>query len=148
MRAPFMTIWPGSMSKLFFEKLENLDTGYTRNLKEVLSQLNYNAQGLVPAIAQQYDTGEVLMQAWMNAEAISRTLDSGKVCYWSRSRKKFWTKGEESGHTQTLKALQIDCDGDSLLLQVDQNGPACHTNRPSCFYLMVKEDKVVISSDN
>ena len=136
------------MSKAFFKNLEVYDPGHISNLKKVLAELNYNTQGLVPAIAQQYDTGEVLMQAWMNAEAISRTLSSGKVCYWSRSRNKFWTKGEESGHTQTLKELRIDCDGDSLLLQVDQNGPACHTNRPSCFYLKVEADSVVISSQN
>ena len=136
------------MSKLFFKNLETHDTGQISKLKQVLAELNYNTQGLVPAIAQQFDTGEVLMQAWMNAEAISRTLSSGKVCYWSRSREKFWTKGEESGHTQTLKELRIDCDGDSLLLKVDQKGPACHTNRSSCFYLRVEADTVVISSQN
>ena len=134
------------MSKQFFKRLEKEPRGYAHALDDVVAELNYNAKGLVPAIAQQYDTGEVLMQAWMNAESISRTLSSGKVCYWSRSRNRFWTKGEESGHTQSLKELRIDCDGDSLLLLVDQSGPACHTNRDSCFYFKVEQDKVVITS--
>jgi len=134
------------MSKQFFKMLENEQTGYASPLNEVMAELNFNENGLIPAIAQQFDTGEVLMQAWMNAESISRTLSSNKVCYWSRSRNKFWTKGEESGHTQKLKELRIDCDGDSLLLLVDQSGPACHTNRASCFYLKVEDNKVIILS--
>ena len=132
------------MSRQFFRDIENEKTGYTHALNEVLAELNYNADGLIPAIAQQFNTGEVLMQAWMNAESISRTLSSGMVCYWSRSRGKFWTKGEESGYTQKLIDLRIDCDGDSLLMQVDQTGPACHTSKSSCFYLKVDESAVVI----
>ncbi|MEM7423173.1 MAG: phosphoribosyl-AMP cyclohydrolase [Pseudomonadota bacterium] len=101
--------------------------------------LVYNDAGLIPAIAQQHDTGEILMMAWMNARAVSQTLASGKVTYWSRSRQSFWIKGETSGHTQKLVDLRIDCDRDCLLLLVDQTGPACHTNRRSCFYTAVRD---------
>ena len=99
--------------------------------------LRYNDQGLIPAIAQDHATGEVLMMAWMNAEAVVRTLDSGRVTYWSRSRASFWVKGESSGHVQELVELRIDCDRDCLLAVVRQTGPACHTNRRSCFYTSV-----------
>lgn len=101
--------------------------------------LRYNDQGLIPAIAQDDTTGEVLMMAWMNAEAVSRTLDTGRVTYWSRSRQAFWVKGETSGHTQTLKSFRVDCDRDCLLLRIDQTGPACHTNRRSCFYTEIRD---------
>ena len=100
--------------------------------------LSYNADGLIPAIAQQHDTGEVLMLAWMNAEAVAETLSSGRVTYWSRSRQQFWKKGETSGHVQHLIELRVDCDRDCLLLRVEQTGPACHTNRRSCFYTAVQ----------
>ncbi|MBV1863316.1 MAG: phosphoribosyl-AMP cyclohydrolase [Rhodobacteraceae bacterium] len=102
------------------------------------ASLKYNGQGLVPAIAQQQGSGEVLMMAWMNAEAVQRSIDSGKVTYWSRSRQAFWVKGESSGHTQRLIAMAVDCDRDCLLVTVDQQGPACHTNRRSCFYTAVE----------
>lgn len=102
--------------------------------------LPFNADGLLPAIAQQVDSGEVLMLAWMNREAILETLSSGRVCYWSRSRQRLWRKVETSGHHQTLKELRIDCDGDTLLLLVDQQGAACHTRRSSCFYHAVRGD--------
>lgn len=102
------------------------------------NNLKFNEKGLIPAIAQQYDSGEVLMLAWMNKDAIKETLTSGKVTYWSRSRQSFWKKGETSGHVQTLKSLRFDCDRDCLLLLVDQTGPACHTNRRSCFYTEVQ----------
>ena len=105
--------------------------------------LVYNEQGLIPAIAQEDDTGDVLMMAWMNAEAVSRTLKSGHVTYWSRSRQAFWVKGETSGHTQELVDLRIDCDSDCLLLRVRQVGPACHTNRKSCFYTGVRDGEEV-----
>ena len=95
--------------------------------------LKYDANGLISAIAQSPE-GEVLMMAWMNAEALQRTLDTGHVTYWSRSRQAFWAKGETSGHVQRLIELRVDCDRDTLLLIVDQQGPACHTNRRSCFY--------------
>jgi len=105
--------------------------------------LVFNEQGLIPAIAQQADTGDVLMMAWMNAEAVSRTLKNGRVTYWSRSRQEFWVKGETSGHTQELVDLRIDCDRDCLLLRVRQVGPACHTNRKSCFYTAVRDSEEV-----
>ncbi|PKQ11819.1 MAG: phosphoribosyl-AMP cyclohydrolase [Alphaproteobacteria bacterium HGW-Alphaproteobacteria-1] len=101
--------------------------------------LKYDARGLIPAIAQEVETGEVLMMAWMNSEAVARTLATGRVTYWSRSRAAFWVKGESSGHVQELVEMRIDCDRDCLLLQVRQTGPACHTNRRSCFYLAVQD---------
>ncbi|CCQ74259.1 phosphoribosyl-AMP cyclohydrolase [Magnetospira sp. QH-2] len=100
-----------------------------------LENLKYNADGLIPAIAQQHDTGEVLMMAWMNKDSIEETLRTGQVCYWSRSRSQYWRKGESSGQVQKLKDLRWDCDGDTLLLQVDQLGVACHTGRRNCFFL-------------
>lgn len=102
--------------------------------------LVYNSDGLIPCIAQQHDTGEVLMMAWMNVEAVLETLASRRVTYWSRSRQAFWKKGESSGHVQHLVDLRVDCDRDCLLAQVDQTGPACHTNRRSCFYTAIRED--------
>ena len=101
------------------------------------STLTFNDQGLLPAIAQDADSGEVLMLAWMNAESVARSLESGKVTYWSRSRSAFWVKGDTSGHTQELVDMRIDCDRDCILVQVRQTGPACHTNRRSCFYTSV-----------
>ncbi|SHE67328.1 phosphoribosyl-AMP cyclohydrolase [Ruegeria intermedia] len=111
------------------------------------STLKFNEAGLIPAIAQQHDTGEVLMMAWMNAEAVRKTLDTGRVTYWSRSRQAFWIKGESSGHVQKLVDLRVDCDRDCLLVLVDQTGPACHTNRRSCFYTAVRDgDEVELMS--
>jgi phosphoribosyl-AMP cyclohydrolase len=101
--------------------------------------LRYDDRGLIPAIAQDHRTGEVLMMAWMNAESLKRTLDTGLVTYWSRSRQAFWAKGETSGHVQRLVEARIDCDRDCLLLQVTQEGPACHTNRRSCFYTALRD---------
>ena len=100
--------------------------------------LRFNADGLVPVIAQEADTGEVLMLAWMNAEAVARSLHSGRVTYWSRSRQAFWVKGETSGHVQHLIELRLDCDRDCLLALVRQEGPACHTNRRSCFFTAIR----------
>ena len=133
------------MSKRFFEQLETLSKGNKTRLKSVLQQLKFNEQGLIPVIAQQQATGEVLMLAWMNLEALERTLSTGQVCYWSRSRQKLWFKGETSGHTQALIELRMDCDGDTLLCIVDQKGPACHTNRANCFYLSVNGEYVVVN---
>ena len=96
--------------------------------------------GLIPAVAQDAATGEILMMAWMNGEALLRTLETGRVTYWSRSRQAFWAKGETSGHVQTLVEMRVDCDRDCLLMQVEQVGPACHTNRRSCFYTRVHPD--------
>ncbi|MGY3436560.1 MULTISPECIES: phosphoribosyl-AMP cyclohydrolase [unclassified Marinovum] len=101
--------------------------------------LVYNDAGLIPAIAQDATSGEVLMMAWMNAEAVARTLASGKVTYWSRSRQSFWVKGESSGHVQGLVSFRVDCDRDCLVVTVNQSGPACHTNRRSCFYTEVRD---------
>ncbi|MCF6316295.1 MAG: phosphoribosyl-AMP cyclohydrolase [Marinosulfonomonas sp.] len=100
--------------------------------------LKFDHKGLIPAIAQAEGSGEVLMMAWMNAEAVSRTLTSGRVTYWSRSRQAFWIKGETSGHVQELVELRVDCDRDCLLVIVRQTGPACHTMRRSCFYTAVQ----------
>jgi phosphoribosyl-AMP cyclohydrolase len=101
--------------------------------------LKFDAAGLLPVIAQQEGTGEVLMLAWMNAQAVAKTLETRKVTYWSRSRQAFWVKGETSGHTQELVDLRVDCDRDCLLAIVRQTGPACHTNRRSCFYTSVTD---------
>ncbi|MFZ5963745.1 phosphoribosyl-AMP cyclohydrolase [Thalassococcus sp. BH17M4-6] len=101
--------------------------------------LVYDEKGLIPAIAQDAQSGEVLMMAWMNAESVAQTLESGRVTYWSRSRQSFWIKGETSGHVQKLVDLRVDCDRDCLLVLVDQTGPACHTNRRSCFYTGIRD---------
>jgi phosphoribosyl-AMP cyclohydrolase len=101
------------------------------------SSLRFDDRGLIPAIAQQHDTGEVLMLAWMNAASIAATLAEGRVIYWSRSRNAFWRKGDTSGHVQHLVEMRLDCDRDCLLLRVDQTGPACHTGRRSCFYTAI-----------
>lgn len=103
------------------------------------ASLRFDDRGLIPAIAQDHISGEVLMLAWMNADAITKTLEGGRVTYWSRSRTAFWTKGETSGHTQRLVEMRLDCDRDCLLLLVEQTGPACHTNRRSCFYTAVRK---------
>jgi len=105
--------------------------------------LRYNDAGLVPAIAQDAASGEVLMMAWMNADSIGKTLASGQVTYWSRSRGEFWEKGATSGHVQRLVEMRVDCDRDCLLLLVEQTGPACHTGRRSCFYTAVREGSEV-----
>jgi len=102
--------------------------------------LIYDSNGLIPCIAQQHDTGEVLMMAWMNADAVAKSLKTKRVTYWSRSRQAFWIKGETSGHTQELIDLRLDCDRDCLLVIVRQTGAACHTNRRSCFYTSVTSD--------
>ena len=101
--------------------------------------LAYDSNGLIPAIAQDHGTGEVLMLAWMNAGAVAQTLATGRVTYWSRSRAAFWIKGETSGHTQRLVELRVDCDRDCVLVLVAQEGPACHTNRRTCFYTAVRD---------
>lgn len=102
------------------------------------STLLYNDAGLIPAIAQDAETGEVLMMAWMNAQAVTQTLETGRVTYWSRSRQEFWVKGATSGHTQELIDFRVDCDRDCLLFTVNQAGPACHTGRRTCFYTQIE----------
>jgi phosphoribosyl-AMP cyclohydrolase len=111
-------------------------------LAKALKLLNFNSDGLIPAIAQQYDTGEVLMLAWMNSNAIISSLEKERAVYWSRSRKALWLKGEQSGQIQVLKELRWDCDGDTLLLQVDQTGVACHTGRRNCFFTAIRNGKI------
>ena len=113
-------------------------------MNSVLDKIKWDARGLVPAIAQQHDTGKVLMVAWMNREALNITIEEGRAVYYSRSRKKIWRKGEESGHVQVLKELRIDCDSDVVLMQVDQiGGIACHTGRHACFYKRYENGKWV-----
>jgi phosphoribosyl-AMP cyclohydrolase len=107
------------------------------------ANLKFNDQGLIPAIAQADGTGEVLMMAWMNAASVAETLASGRVTYWSRSRGELWRKGETSGHVQRLVEMRIDCDRDCLLVLVEQTGPACHTNRRSCFYTAIRDGSEV-----
>ena len=126
---------------------EKLAVGDGMPLAEALDRLPYNDDGLAPAIAQQHDTGEVLMMAWMNRAAIEETLSTGRVCYWSRSRQAFWRKGESSGQMQLLKEMAFDCDGDTILLQVDQTGSACHTGRRSCFYNAVRGDRLEVVTE-
>ena len=108
------------------------------------ASLKYDAHGLIPCIAQDHETGDVLMMAWMNAQAVAQTLATGRVTYWSRSRAAFWVKGDTSGHVQHLVELRVDCDRDCLLVRVRQHGPACHTNRRSCFYTVVRDGAEVI----
>lgn len=103
------------------------------------ASLTYDAAGLIPCVAQDHATGEVLMLAWMNQASVTRTLETGKVTYWSRSRAAFWVKGETSGHHQRLVELRLDCDRDCLLALVDQTGPACHTGRRPCFFTAVRD---------
>ena len=105
----------------------------------MLDAVRFDEAGLVPAIAQQHDTGQVLMMAWMNRAALAETLATGRVCYFSRSRGTLWRKGETSGQVQRLKDLRIDCDSDAILVLVDQTGVACHTGRRSCFFRAVRE---------
>jgi phosphoribosyl-AMP cyclohydrolase len=112
-------------------------------MEELLKEVRFDDAGLVLAVAQQHDTGEVLMVAWMNRDSILETLDTGRVCYWSRSRAALWRKGETSGQIQTLKELRLDCDGDSILLLVDQKGVACHTGRRNCFFRAVRNGELV-----
>ena len=111
-------------------------------ISDLLAAVKFDEKGLVTAIAQQHDTGEILMQAWMNREAIEESLKTGGVCYFSRERACLWRKGETSGQTQRLVEMRVDCDGDALLLLVDQTGVACHTGRRSCFFRAYREGKL------
>ncbi|MFI7868139.1 phosphoribosyl-AMP cyclohydrolase [Ectopseudomonas khazarica] len=131
----------------FWLQLESARAGHTRSLQATLDAIAWNDAGLIPVITQRHDDGEVLMLAWMNRAALTETLSSGQVCYWSRSRQRPWRKGETSGHRQRLHSARLDCDGDALLLRVEQTGPACHTGRPACFYneLDGEQLRVVVS---
>ncbi len=131
--------------KHFFQKLETTTAVGTKySLETVMAAIPFDRQGLIPVIAQQHDSGEVLMLAWMNQAALTETLQTGRVCYWSRSRQTLWRKGETSGHVQQLISAALDCDGDTLLLQVEQQGPACHTNRRNCFYLQLDAEGITV----
>ncbi len=127
-----------------FKQLESFHAGDSVDLESALQALPWNADGLIPAIAQQYDTHEVLMMAWMNEVALRETLATNRVCYWSRSRQALWRKGELSGQMQHLRELRLDCDGDTILMQVDQTGAACHTGRRDCFYNKVDGNQLVV----
>jgi phosphoribosyl-AMP cyclohydrolase len=116
----------------------------TPDLAPILAEIAFDATGLVVAIAQQHDTGEILMVAYMNRAAVEETLTTGTVCYWSRSRMKLWRKGESSGQTQRLVEFRVDCDGDAVLVRVDQTGVACHTGRRDCFFRVVRDGALVI----
>ena len=118
-----------------------LDTSEA-GIAETVAAVAFDAEGLVPAIAQAEDTGQVLMMAWMNREALEETLRTGRACYWSRTRRTLWRKGESSGQTQTVVDLLLDCDGDTVLLKVHQRGVACHTGRRSCFFRAPREGKL------
>jgi phosphoribosyl-AMP cyclohydrolase len=120
-----------------------VDAAPTRLLEEI----RFDADGLVPAVAQQHDSGEVLMVAWMNRVAVTETLATGRACYWSRSRRALWRKGETSGQVQRLIEMRVDCDGDTLLLLIDQTGVACHTGRRSCFYRAIRDGELVTLFD-
>ncbi len=133
------------MSAPLFKRLERAPAGESVGLNDVLDALQFNDDGLIPAIAQRRDTGEVVMVGYMNRATLEETLNTGRVCYYSRSRKRVWRKGEESGNVQRLRELRIDCDGDALLLIVDQTGPACHTGQRRCFYLKVDGDRVSVT---
>ena len=120
-----------------------MNDGATQDASQLLAALRFGSDGLIPAVAQQHDSGEVLMLAWMNRDAVLETLKSGRICYWSRSRQQLWRKGESSGHVQRLMELRVDCDGDALLVLVDQSGVACHTGTRSCFLRAVRNGALV-----
>lgn len=126
------------------KQTETFSKGESLPWANVVDSLPFNQDGLLPAIAQQHDSGEVLMMAWMNRDSLAETLETGRVCYWSRSRQKLWRKGESSGQMQVLKDMRLDCDGDTILMLVDQTGPACHSGRRSCFYNAVRDGRVEV----
>lgn len=132
------------MTASLFTKLETAASGTALPLSEVLDAISWNADGLIPAIAQDKNSQTILMMAWMNREALLKTLNTGQVHYYSRRRQALWRKGETSGHTQTLAEARLDCDGDTLLLQVTQKGAACHTDRANCFYNRLDESKLTV----
>jgi phosphoribosyl-AMP cyclohydrolase len=110
----------------------------------MIAAIQFNDRGLVAAIAQQHGTGEVLMMAWMDRDAVEETMRTGRVCYWSRSRQAPWRKGETSGHIQRLVDLRVDCDGDTLLVEVEQTGVACHTGRHNCFFRAIRDGQLEV----
>lgn len=135
------------MLREFFQSIESSAAGTGFELQDIVDNLAFNEKGLIPVITQDDNTKAVLMMAWMNKAALMKTLQTGKVTYWSRSRNAFWVKGETSGHVQYLVNMFFDCDGDTILCMVDQTGDACHTMRDSCFYFKVDADaqKVMVT---
>ncbi|ENO81026.1 phosphoribosyl-AMP cyclohydrolase [Thauera sp. 27] len=129
-----------------FKNLESAPAGTTVATDAALATLPFDRDGLIAAVTQQFDTGEVLMLAWMNRAALEETLATGRACYWSRSRKALWRKGKTSGCSQTVKEVRLDCDGDAVLLLVDQLDGACHTGRRSCFYHRIDNERLVVLS--
>ena len=138
------------MEREYFLAIEKLENNSTLGLNEVIDQLAFNEQGLIPVITQDAKTKRMLMFAWMNIEALQKTLATQKMTYWSRSRQKLWVKGETSGHVQKVVSMSFDCDGDAILCQVEQQGAPCHTGRESCFYLNVAADnqQVIVDGDH
>lgn len=136
------------MKRPFFQNLETLNCNESLPLDEVIKQLAFNEQGLIPVITQDAESKEVLMLAWMNQTALQQTLDTGCMTYWSRSRNEIWVKGATSGNYQTLKSMCFDCDGDAVLCLVTQQGAACHTERKNCFYIEAQKlnNRAVVTS--
>lgn len=133
------------MKNAFFEKLEHKRKNTLFRFSDIVEQLAFNENGLIPVVTQDATSKDILMFAWMNKEALTRTVATKSVTYWSRSRQKLWVKGESSGHSQSLVSMAFDCDGDAVLCQVDQYGAACHTGRSDCFYLKVDiENRLVL----
>ncbi|UTW45617.1 phosphoribosyl-AMP cyclohydrolase [bacterium SCSIO 12696] len=129
------------MKNHYFQSLEPLQKGQKVALADILDKLAVNDQGLIPVVTQDAITKDVLMLAWMNKTSIEQTLSTGLMTYWSRSRNQFWIKGETSGHFQKLQSMRLDCDGDTILCLVNQEGPACHTGRSNCFYLQIDDSE-------
>jgi phosphoribosyl-AMP cyclohydrolase len=133
------------MKRSYFVELEKHDVNLPIELTHIIEQLPFNEQGLLPVITQDMVTKKVLMLAWMNKTSLLQTIATKRMTYWSRSRSDLWIKGETSGHTQSLKSISFDCDGDAILCQVEQVGAACHTGRADCFYLQVDLEKAQVS---
>ena len=132
----------------YFTSLEGGNNGQPLALIDVLEQLAFNDQGLIPVITQDVESKDVLMLAWMSSTSIKQTLATGKMTYWSRSRKELWVKGATSGHHQSLTSMSFDCDGDAILCLVNQTGSACHTGRKNCFYLNVDSTQQKVTINN
>lgn len=125
------------MKNTYYQAKEQLNGGQVLDLQEMIGELSFTDQGLIPVITQDATSKDVLMMAWMNKQSLELTLSTGRVTYWSRSRQQLWIKGATSGHTQSLVSMRLDCDGDTILCLVNQEGPACHTGRDNCFYFEV-----------
>ena len=137
------------MKNNYFKSIESASLGQAFPLDKAINELSFNDQGLIAVITQDFTSKDVRMMAWMNLSALLKTLDTGQMTYWSRSRNALWIKGETSGHTQELVEMSFDCDGDTILCKVNQKGAACHTRRPNCFYLktQVQNNQIVVVSE-